>query len=80
LGHLNSSSATQFADSPFDFLFFLDLEPNPLMLHILAKSKAKCRVGKFWEEGNPYLDLMITSVNTYQGLVDSIYTYVKKLR
>ncbi|MFZ6013305.1 MAG: DUF6913 domain-containing protein, partial [Bacteroidota bacterium] len=60
-GNITSSSAVQFADTPFDFLFYLDTTPNPLILNVIARSKAKCRVGKFWSEAEPYFEMMIES-------------------
>ena len=79
-GTITSSNAMQFADAPFDFLFYLDLTPNTLILHLLAKSKAKCRVGRFWDEGQPYLDLMIESVSNTQALMDNMYKYATQLK
>jgi len=79
-GTITSSNALQFSDAPLDFLFYLDLTPNPLILHLLARSKAKCRVGRFWDEGHDYLDLMIESVANTQALVDNIYKYSAQLK
>ncbi|HEY9044957.1 MAG TPA: hypothetical protein VIN08_03645 [Ohtaekwangia sp.] len=79
-GNITSSTALQFAEAPFDFLFYIDLTPNPLVLHLLAKSKAKCRVGKFFDDGQLYLDLMIESVANTQALVDGMYKYAAQLK
>ena len=79
-GNITSSNAMQFADAPFDFLFYLDLTPNSLILHLLAKSKAKCRVGRFWDDGQHYLDLMIESVANTQALMDNMYKYAAQLK
>jgi len=79
-GNITSSSAIQFSDSPFDFLFYIDLTPHPLILHLLARSKAKCRVGRFFEDGKSYLDLMIESVSNHQALTEGMYKYTTKLR
>ena len=79
-GNITSSHALQFADAPFDFLYYIDLTPNALVLHLLARSKAKCRVGRFWDEGHDYLDLMIESVANTQALVDNIYKYSAQLK
>lgn len=80
LGSLQSDSAIQFADAPFDFLFYLDLVPNPMILHLLARSKAKCRVGGFWQDGDKYLDLMVDATPNTSALLDSLYRYVKQIR
>lgn len=79
-GNMTSPNAMQFADAPFDFLFYLDLTPNALMLHLLARSRAKCRVGKFFDDGQQYLDLMIESVANLQALVDGMYKYTTQLK
>ncbi|SKC85610.1 DUF6913 domain-containing protein [Ohtaekwangia koreensis] len=79
-GNITSSSAQQFAQAPFDFLFYIDLTPNVLVLHLLAKSKAKCRVGKFFDQGQLYLELMIESVANTQALVDGMYKYATQLK
>lgn len=79
-GNITSPNALQFADAPFDFLFYIDLTPNLLVLHLLARSKAKCRVGRFFDDGQQYLDLMIESVANVQALVDSMYKYAAQLK
>ena len=79
-GNLNSENAIQFADAPFDFLFYLDLEPNLMILNILARSNAKCRVGRFFDEGEPYLDFMVNSVSNTQALLEALYKYVSQLK
>ena len=79
-GHLYSPNAIQFADAPFDFLFCLDAEPNPFVLHILARSRAKCRIGRHWEKHEQYLDFMIASAGNVQALGDGFYRYVTMLK
>jgi len=79
-GNITSANALQFADAPFDFLFYIDLTPNLLVLNLLARSKAKCRVGRFFDEGQDYLDLMIESVSNHQALVDGMYKYTAQLK
>jgi hypothetical protein len=73
-------NALQFADAPFDFLFYLDLQPNSMIMNILARSHAKCRVGKYWEEGSPYLDFMVDSVSNTQALLETLYKYISQLK
>ncbi|HYF68900.1 MAG TPA: hypothetical protein VD884_12240 [Ohtaekwangia sp.] len=79
-GTIISPSAIQFAEAPLDYLFCLDVEPNPYILNLLARSPAKCRVGRYWEEGKLYLDFMIESVNTTSGLLESIHKYITQIR
>jgi hypothetical protein len=80
LGALQSENAIQFSEAPFDFLFYLDLTPNPMILHLLARSNAKCRVGGFWEDGDKYLDLMVNAVPNTPALLDALYKYVREIR
>ena len=79
-GNLASESALQFADAPFDFLFYLDLQPNSMIMNILARSNAKCRVGKYFDDGNHYLDFMIDSVSNTQALLETLYKYISQLK
>jgi hypothetical protein len=79
-GNITSAAAIQFTEAPFDFLFYVDLEPNDLVLNLLARSKAKCRVGRFSDSGTQYLELMIESVANTQALVDGMYKYAGSLR
>src|SRR5690606_36387240 len=53
-GNINSAEALRFSGEPFDYLFYLDNDPNPLILNLLARSKVKCRLGKFWDNSKPY--------------------------
>lgn len=79
-GSLTSSNALQFADAPFDFLFYLDLVPNEMVVNVLARSNAKCRVGRFWDGGSDYLDFMVDSVSNTQALLESLYRYISQLK
>ena len=78
-GSITSESALRFANTSFDFLFYLDTDPNPLLLNVIARSKAKCRVGKFFDKGQPYFELMLEVKTGTQSLIDAIYTYASKL-
>lgn len=80
-GKITSTAATAFSNSPFDFLFCIDTEPNVLILNLIAKSKAKCRVGKHYEgEDESFFELMIEKPGNTKGLIDSIYKYAALLR
>jgi hypothetical protein len=79
-GNITSASVNRFTEIPFDFLFYLDTNPNPLILNVIARSKAKCRVGKFWNEGTRYFEFMIEVKNGTRTLIDGIYKYTTKLR
>ncbi|MBX2894223.1 MAG: hypothetical protein KF763_02180 [Cyclobacteriaceae bacterium] len=79
-GVLQSAVAEKFIQTPFDYLFYIDLQPNPIMLNLLANSKANCRVGKFLDSQQPYLELMIEQNGTNKGLIETMYNYTKQLR
>lgn len=80
LGNLMSVSAIKFTSTVFDYLLYLDTDPNPLILNLLARSKARCRIGKHWDQGQPFLELMIKSAGDTKALIDSIYQYANLFR
>jgi hypothetical protein len=80
-GNITSPSVNNFINLPFDFLFYLDTEPNPFVLNIIARSKAKCRIGKLWPNAEPYFEMMIESKDgSLKSLMDSMYKYTHVLR
>ncbi len=79
-GKINSDIAQKFSETPFDYLFYLDREFNPLALHVMATSKAHCRVGRFHENESGYFELMIEQNGTDKGLMDSMYKYTTQLK
>jgi hypothetical protein len=79
-GNINSSSASSFCNTPFDFLFYVDINPNPLILNLIARSEAKCRLGIYSEENEPYFEMMIENVDNVKSLADSMYKYVRLLK
>jgi hypothetical protein len=79
-GQISSSHAVTFSETPFDYLFCLDETPNPMILNLLARSKAKCRVGKYHEISTPYFEFMIDNVGHIKGLMDGMYKYTTQLK
>lgn len=79
-GALNSTPANKFANAPFDFLFCVDQQSNPLLLHLLSISKAHCRVGRYHELESDYYEMMIEQNGTIKGLIDTMYKYTKNLK
>jgi hypothetical protein len=79
-GNITSESAVRFAETPFDFLYYFDADPNPLILNLIAKSKAKCRIGKFWEGSEPFFELMIESSENSKSLIDTMDKYTRSLK
>lgn len=79
-GKLESQITIKFSDTPFDYLFCLDSETNPMVLYVLARSKSKCRVGRFQESDQPFFELMIDSQPGTKNLIDGIYKYTTQLK
>ena len=79
-GNITNDHAMKFSDTPFDYLFYIDQEPNPLVLNVLARSRAHCRVGRHMEGNEPFFELMISGNGTPKGLMDNMYKYTKQLR
>ncbi len=74
-GEIRSNAAAAFCQSPFDYVYYLDLQPNPVLLNLLARSKARCRFGRHWQEGQAFFELMIESQPSIYSLLESFYRY-----
>lgn len=79
-GKIDNEAARKFMDTPFDYLFYIDETPNPLVLNLLAQSRAHCRVGRYNEGFEPFFELMINAQGTAKGLIDNMFKYTKQLR
>lgn len=79
-GKIQSHHAEKFINTPFDYLFYVDKTSNPLILNLLAQSKARCRVGKYAEQDSAFFELMIETQGTVKGLIDNMYRYTSQLR
>lgn len=79
-GKVNSSDAEKFIDAPFDYLYCIDMDSNPLIQHVLARSKARCRIGKFSKDDNAFFELMIEQNGSISNLIDNMYKYTKQLK
>ena len=79
-GKITAENALRFSEKPFDFLFYIDINPNPFILYLLARGKARCRVGRSWEQGRSYFEFMIESINSNQSLIEGIYKYTTQLK
>lgn len=79
-GNNTSHTAAAFSETAFDYLFYIDNEPNPMVINLLAKSKAKCRVGRYSDDIEPFFELMIESNEGTKGLIDGMYKYTTLLK
>jgi hypothetical protein len=79
-GAINSSTAMRFSETTFDFLYYLDTAPNPFILNLIARSKARCRVGPFWENNHAFFEMMIESKNGTKSMIDVMHKYTRALK
>jgi hypothetical protein len=79
-GNITSEKAVRFSNTAFDYLFYIDSQSNPLVLNLLARSKAHCRIGKFSEADSPYFELMIEDNGNTKSLIDNVYKYTRQLK
>lgn len=79
-GNFTGSNVLTFCNESFDYLYYMDTKPNPILENILARSKAKCRIGKHFETTQSYFELMINSVSGQKNLYDGMYNYSKQLK
>lgn len=79
-GKITSETALKFSNTQFDYLVYLDTQLNPLVLDLLARSKAHCRIGKFNETERDYFELMIEDKGSTKSLIDNIYKYTRQLK
>lgn len=78
-GNIESTKTLKFADTTFDYLFCLDTKLNPMISYLLARSKSKCRVGKYAENEKAYFEFMIDSNGGTKNLIDGMYKYTTQL-
>jgi hypothetical protein len=79
-GKINQAAVDKFCQQPFDYIYYIDTHQNPILLNVLARSKALCRMGKNWNDGHPYFELMIDSQPTTRNLMDGLYQYSARLK
>ena len=80
-GKWKSDEVNSFLNKSFDYLLSLDLNTNNMTQNILAKSKAKCRVGRFEEGKSDYFEMMIDhKENNYDQFIDQVFHYIKNVR
>lgn len=81
LRSLRSESVKKFINNDFDYLFCIDIKPSYVFHNILAKSKAKCRIGKYDINKINYFELMIKIKDTdgIDVLIDQMNHYTQEL-
>jgi hypothetical protein len=72
----------QFLDTPFDYLFCIESEPQPVFHSILQKSIANCRVGLYNEKRTNLFELMVQNPDwkDLTHTLEQMLSYTKQLR
>ena len=72
----------QFLDTPFDYLFCIESEPQPVFNIILNKSSANCRVGLYDEKRTALFELMVQNPDwkDLPHTLEQMLIYTKKLK
>jgi hypothetical protein len=79
-GHFKTGNINRFIEKEFDYLFHVDLETNPLIEHVLARSLAKCRIGAYKENKSDFYEMMVkTNGDSIGELINQLYYYTKSL-
>ena len=80
-GNFIKQSIDNFSNTTFDFLYCLDNKPGEIIKNILAKSKAKCRVGicHDFEAYQNTFELIVQTAND-SNIIDSVHSYTKNIR
>lgn len=84
-GTITHPQAKTFIDTPFDYLYQLDLEEDPILNYLLAKSSAKCRVGYYTATRASLFEVMVTfnekqNDNNMNALIEQMLHYTQLLR
>lgn len=58
-GTIHSEVMETFINQPFDYLYCISKEEELIFEYILAKSKAKCRIGKYGKINEVFFEMMI---------------------
>lgn len=59
-GTITHPQAQAFINTPFDYLYQVDLEGHPVLDYLLAKSQAKCRIGYYDSLRAHLFEMMVT--------------------
>ncbi len=59
LGTILDAEIEKFIGTAYDYLFYIDFNANCIIRYLIAKSKAKCKIGFYNQEFSSLLDLMV---------------------
>ena len=80
-GEIQKPLVKKLLNEEFDYLMHVDMKSNVYSDLIMSKCKAKCRIGKYFEDHNDQYDIMVSIPNDKKinFLLDQIYHYTKAL-
>ncbi len=80
-GDILKSEVKQLMDQEFDYMIHSDMESNIYSDLVMSKSKAKCRIGRYFDDHENQYDMMIKVADDKKinFLLDQIYHYTKAL-
>lgn len=80
-GEIQKQSVKKLLDQEFDYLIHADMESSIYSDLVMSKCKAKCRIGRHFEDHKDQYDMMISIPDDKRinFLLDQIYHYTKAL-
>ena len=80
-GKLQNEEAEKLLGQTYDYVIHADLECNIYTDLLIAKSKAHCRIGRYFDNHDNFYDLMvkIKEGESLKFLIDQLYFYTKAL-
>lgn len=78
-GSIKKESVAKFIEKPFDFLLSLDTSTNINIKHVLASSKAICKIGFQAEDYQNLLLMSLKLTNDKPKSVKDLISYLKKI-
>ncbi len=81
VGDIVKAEGKQLMDQEFDYMIHSDMESNIYSDLVMSKSKAKCRIGRYFDDHENQYDMMIKVADDKKinFLLDQIYHYTKAL-
>ena len=78
-GNFKKDSIAKFVSKPFDFLLALDTSANINFKHVLASSKAACKIGFQTEDHHNLLVMTLRMSDDKTAAVKDLISYLKKI-
>jgi len=84
-GNITHPRARAFVNTPFDYLFQVDIVGHPVINYLLAKSQAKCRIGYYDTVRTGLFEMMVTfdrqaGSDDMDTLTKQMVHYVQRLK